>query len=562
MAAAEENTTETAMTEEVASEPSTTVETETTTETTVVETTAAQETVAETTTETAIAETTVEEETVAETMTETAVAQETVAETTTETTDIISVVLPTSFNVTIRPWDTVDQIYSDDILVCNTGDFPVDINVTGVTVSSNIEGSNIRMELLTSGNEIQVFEISEEATENITSFTLSEKQEETDLAELNATELAENVVSGDYAIIRFRGKIDEETANLWQDGDLKINIVFSFSKSGETVETTAQADTSEPSISGENTVEITDEATTEEVTTETETDDETETEEATTEEITTENETETEEITTEEVTTETETEEATTEEAAGTTESSENVISEAASETDETYDAETETEIETEETETEETTTEETSTMTESDNVASETASELTEIYESETEETEIIEIGETEEETETETETEEQEEEKQAPDDVISIVLPTSFDITMNPWNVTEQVSSSDITICNKSTFPVDVQITSVDVSIDKSSPDGDKKGCDIRMELLTSDADTQVFDTPEGVSENITSFTMAGKTDEETDTDESDVDDYAVIRFRGMLNKEASNLWRDGDLKIKVVFSFSKHE
>jgi hypothetical protein len=176
-------------------------------------------------------------------------------------------------------------------------------------------------------------------------------------------------------------------------------------------------------------------------------------------------------------------------------------------------------------------------------------------------------------------------------PQDVISVVLPTTFSLAMLPENSTDQIISSDIVICNRSEFPLDVEISSVEVDVDKTIPQdaartgvlstsGGKqtvytleepdKSCDVSLQLQTADEGTQIYHMPEGITDNVTTFAL-GERREETNSqelqatqyvDNVESDDYAVINFRGMLSSGSKNMWRDGDLQITVVFSFAKQD
>jgi hypothetical protein len=111
-------------------------------------------------------------------------------------------------------------------------------------------------------------------------------------------------------------------------------------------------------------------------------------------------------------------------------------------------------------------------------------------------------------------------------------------------------------------------VNIDSVDVVVDKS--DDDSKGCSLNMDILTADNPKKVFTIYEGLTNNITSFVIQPK-QESTDPNALleinrsygvKSSDYAVVRFRGMLSGKSEDSWKDGDLKIKVIFSFFKDQ
>jgi hypothetical protein len=175
-------------------------------------------------------------------------------------------------------------------------------------------------------------------------------------------------------------------------------------------------------------------------------------------------------------------------------------------------------------------------------------------------------------------------------PEDLISVVLPTTFDIAVLPGDSANQVYSDDIVICNKSDFPLDVEVSQVQVSVDKSTtasnvlqgtlPTGGDdsvvydltpatKSCDLEMKLLTAYQSEQTFATPEGGTDSVTSFRLADAC-ESTDpkalqgvwnTESVDSADYAVVRFHGTITGD-QDAWKDGDLKVQVVFSFAKDE
>lgn len=180
--------------------------------------------------------------------------------------------------------------------------------------------------------------------------------------------------------------------------------------------------------------------------------------------------------------------------------------------------------------------------------------------------------------------------------DDVISVVLPTRFAVKMDPFSKEDQVVGDNIVVCNKSDFPVDVAISSVEVSVDQSIPDhpsyynevlqtdGEdrpvydlhsvaqekQKSCDLKLRLMKANEATAIFAIPEGETENLIGFQLAGgNSDTDAETLQEDAyantvksPDYAILNIRGNLSKGTESLWKDGDLKIKIVFDFRKVE
>lgn len=179
----------------------------------------------------------------------------------------------------------------------------------------------------------------------------------------------------------------------------------------------------------------------------------------------------------------------------------------------------------------------------------------------------------ETEEETEIETETEEEEEEKDR--DIISVTLPTTFNIPMYQVGNGLEVVSDDVVVKNLSDFPVDVDITGVNVDIDQSVED------DVYIATLGTDADyiydlneiaattnlalyvlesggwTSSFPLAEGENPDLTSFRLSENNEAAAEAGEN----QATIKVRGKIMDGIFFPGMNCDLRVLVTFDFRKH-
>ena len=167
--------------------------------------------------------------------------------------DIVSVVVPTEFELKIFPQVDGCQIYSEDIVIQNKGTVPVNVDIEAVTITvdrQNIENPVICSSVPIDGNTniYSVNNIRKEAyidmeVENskggIFGCALWEGVTEHPLMLLRGDSPSLNVISdfielqnsdenNDYAIIRFRGTIEKGSENLWETGDLKVRIDYDF----------------------------------------------------------------------------------------------------------------------------------------------------------------------------------------------------------------------------------------------------------------------------------------------------------------------------------------------
>ncbi len=160
---------------------------------------------------------------------------------------------------------------------------------------------------------------------------------------------------------------------------------------------------------------------------------------------------------------------------------------------------------------------------------------------------------------------------EEERPADIISVKLPTTFAIPMYGAGSDIDVMSEPIVIENNSDFPVDVNISSVNMTIDRTMTkeeiksvvvptDGETvydlekaaKTCHLNLQILINDI-KQAFSIDEGITNDITSFTLSRG---------GDGSDSASMCLYGEATYGLTGMWDDGDLKVGITFEFKKHE
>lgn len=176
---------------------------------------------------------------------------------------VVSVVLPTSFRIAIRPYEIGEnvQIYSDDVVICNKSEFPVDVEVSSVEVEINhatpegkivtkrvpvseggssdvldltesmevpMKDCKINFKLREAGKEPLLLLLAEGNNEDVARFTLEAGQEGTNSQELMGQRYVDMVASSDYAIINICGDLSEGSGDLWRSEDLVVRLVFQF----------------------------------------------------------------------------------------------------------------------------------------------------------------------------------------------------------------------------------------------------------------------------------------------------------------------------------------------
>ena len=159
---------------------------------------------------------------------------------------------------------------------------------------------------------------------------------------------------------------------------------------------------------------------------------------------------------------------------------------------------------------------------------------------------------------------------ENSRPDDIISVTLPTTFAIPMFSAGSEIDVMSEPIVVENHSDFPVDVNITTVDMKVDRTMTrdeiksvavetgsdrvydlEKEAKTCHLTLQVLIDEV-KNVFNIEEGVTKDLTSFTLGGKDDTKS---------AASISLYGEATYGLTGKWDDGDLKVSITFDFRKH-
>lgn len=156
--------------------------------------------------------------------------------------DVIEVILPASFNITIWPFDENGrQIYSDDVVICNQSNFPVDVSITDVSLAidhslpddfQDADGiskdCSVSLQLRQMNLEPVNYLLNEGSNGNIANFSLSAKQEETDPQQLLQMQPVDTISSPDFAVFNLFGNVSPGSELVWQNGDLKVKVTFEF----------------------------------------------------------------------------------------------------------------------------------------------------------------------------------------------------------------------------------------------------------------------------------------------------------------------------------------------
>ena len=193
------------------------------------------------------------------------------------------------------------------------------------------------------------------------------------------------------------------------------------------------------------------------------------------------------------------------------------------------------------------------------------------------------------EEDEESEEDTEEEDEEGKKERDIISVTLPTTFEIPMFEIGDSVAVMSEDIPICNMSDFPLDVSVTSVNLdvgaSIDKDRVKSSRievdteevfnldeiaSHCNIFMNVIGYENGMSTYFIPEGTSYNVTSFRLSECKDlpnmqrimNSRFIETCDSPDYAVINLRGSVMDGIMIDEAKCNMSVRVTFDFDKVE
>lgn len=182
--------------------------------------------------------------------------------------DVVSVVLPTSFGMTIFPYASNGNIWGDDIVVANQSEFPVKVTLQSTQVNidhtvpenrimkstvpvgntaeqpidlaqlqdNTIKDAFLNLNLKMFGDQNTVLELQEGCNMPGNQFVLEPKNPDTDPVALQNDSSEKSVLSGDYAIANIRGTIAEGSEDMWKDGDIAVSLTFTFQKLEEATE--------------------------------------------------------------------------------------------------------------------------------------------------------------------------------------------------------------------------------------------------------------------------------------------------------------------------------------
>ena len=154
---------------------------------------------------------------------------------------IIQVSLPTDFDVImfIEPNTKQGYIWSQDIVMINESDFPVDVIISSVRYQIAGEDpaktAQLSVKLKQFGQEEQWFDLQEGETPLALRVPLESKKATTDMASLQRTTFNSmgTIASGDYATINIEGTISRAD---WRADDLTVSVVYDLAEAGGIVQ--------------------------------------------------------------------------------------------------------------------------------------------------------------------------------------------------------------------------------------------------------------------------------------------------------------------------------------
>lgn len=178
------------------------------------------------------------------------------------TSEIINVVVPTTFKLYTMAFLPENQIAGEDIIVCNKSEIPVEVSIDHTSVKLDMRAPDVKMvqgEVSLNQPEGEVYDLKEQyacaekgcalelqvdsyydgqmsyelpvgESEFLTSFVLSEACEGTDVEALKAHSFDREITSSDFACVKVRGSVNPGSEALWTGDDLSIRLIFNFRK--------------------------------------------------------------------------------------------------------------------------------------------------------------------------------------------------------------------------------------------------------------------------------------------------------------------------------------------
>lgn len=150
--------------------------------------------------------------------------------------EVVSVLLPSEFSIIMyeEPDSKEVKIESQDILMINTGEQPVNVKVSKVEFTADGktidgEGRKLSVKIMEYGKQDAFMEMGEDG--GIDPFTVSLSESRSNARELMQEASGWNPIgsvgASDYSILRLSGELGEGN---WSADDIKVNIVFEFEK--------------------------------------------------------------------------------------------------------------------------------------------------------------------------------------------------------------------------------------------------------------------------------------------------------------------------------------------
>lgn len=176
--------------------------------------------------------------------------------------EIINVVVPTTFKLYTMAFLPENQIAGEDIIVCNKSEIPVEVSIDHTSVKLDMSTPDVKMvqgEVSLNQQEGEVYNLKEQyaaaqkgctlelqvdhyyegqmsfelpvgESEDLTSFVLSEACEGTDVEALKEHSFDREITSSDFASVKIRGSVNPGSEALWTGDDLSIRLIFNFRK--------------------------------------------------------------------------------------------------------------------------------------------------------------------------------------------------------------------------------------------------------------------------------------------------------------------------------------------
>ncbi len=135
----------------------------------------------------------------------------------------------------------------------------------------------------------------------------------------------------------------------------------------------------------------------------------------------------------------------------------------------------------------------------------------------------------------------------------VLDIDMPDRIDIFMVPWLPDQQITTNPIVITNNSMVDIDLVLTDVNVRVRRAEgEDIEQKSCTLLLKIEAPGSEIEPVILSEGDSENLFSVHIPGKESEDGGNRE------VSLVLSGNITEGSEELWRDGDLKVTISFSF----